>query len=253
MGDFFNWQYVWSFIPKILTAVPVTLGIVGVATIMGMGIGICFALIRLEKIPFFSQLIVVLVSFIRGTPILIQLFLVFYGLPVVLTSITGTSVNLDKLLFVYLTYGINTSAYFSEIFRTAIIQVPQAQKEAALSIGLTKGQVYRRIVLPQAVRSALPPTGTMIVALLQDTSLAFSLGIVDIIGKVKVLASVTYHSLEGYFIAAILFIVLSLALEQLFIRIDQRLNQTQKQKLMMPKPRFIGWPSFRRRGIEHEG
>lgn len=253
MGDFFNWQYVWSFIPKVLSAVPVTLGIVGVATLMGMLLGICFALIRLEKFPVFSQLVIVFVSFIRGTPILIQLFLVFYGLPVLLTALTGSPVNLDKLLFVYITYGINTSAYFSEIFRTAILQVPQEQKEAALSIGLTKSQIYRRIVLPQAIRSALPPTGTMIVALLQDTSLAFSLGIVDIIGKVKVLASVTYHSLEGYFIAAVIFIVLSILLEQLFSKLDQHLNQRHERKVSVMSPRLIGLPSFIRRGFEHEG
>lgn len=253
MGDFFNWQYVWSFIPKILTAVPVTLGIVGVATCMGMVLGICFAMIRLEKLPILSQLTVVFVSFIRGTPILIQLFLVFYGLPVILTALTGVPVNLDKLLFVYITYGINTSAYFSEIFRTAILQVPKTQKEAALAIGLTKGQIYRRIILPQAIRSALPPTGTMIVALLQDTSLAFSLGIVDIIGKVKVLASVTYHSLEGYFIAAVIFIVLSMALEQVFTIIDQRLNQSHTREVTLRAPRLIGLPIVKRRGFEHEG
>ena len=93
---------------------------------------------------------------------------------------------------------------------------------------MTKLQTYRRIILPQAVRIAIPATGTMIVSLLQDTSLAFSLGVIDVIGKVRALAALTYRSLEGYFVAAIIFIVLSIVLERVFAWLTKRFQFQSK-------------------------
>ncbi len=222
MADFFKWEYVVSFFPKILAAVPTTLLIVLVASVIGMLLGLAIAFARIEKVPLFSQLGRVFVSFIRGTPIIVQLFLVFYGLPVLVETLGGSLAGLSKLDYVFITYGLNTAAFFAEIFRSALLSVPVSQKEAAAAIGLTKLQSYRRVIVPQAVRIALPATGTMIVNLLQDTSLAFSLGVIDVIGKVRALAALTYHSLEGYFIAAIIFIVLSLVLERLFGWLERR-------------------------------
>lgn len=230
MSDFFKWEYVVSFFPKILSALPVTLLIVVVASMVGMLLGLLIAFLRIEKVPVLSQISQLFVSFIRGTPILVQLFLVFYGLPTLFESLG----SLNKIDYVYITYGLNTAAFFSEIFRSSILSVPASQKEAAASIGLTKLQTYRRVILPQAVRIALPATGTMIVNLLQDTSLAFSLGVIDVIGKVRALGALTYHSLEGYFIAALIFIVLSILLEQVFAWLGRR-YQFQSKKVAQPK------------------
>ena len=155
-----------------------------------------------------------------------QLFLVYYGLPIVFTALA----NIEKIDYVYITYGLSTAAFFSEIFRSAISSVATDQKEAAASVGLTKLQTYRRIILPQAVRIAIPATGTMIVSLLQDTSLAFSLGVIDVIGKVRALAALTYRSLEGYFVAAIIFIVLSIVLERVFAWLTKRFQFQSKAK-----------------------
>lgn len=248
MSDFFNWEYVVSFFPKIVSALPITLLIVFVASFIGMLLGLGIAFIRMERIPVLSQISRVFVSFIRGTPVLVQLFLVFYGLPLLFPSIG----ELQNIEYVYITYGLNTAAFFSEIFRSAILSVPVSQKEAAASIGLTKSQTYWRIILPQAVRIALPATGTMIVNLLQDTSLAFSLGVIDVIGKVRALAALTYHSLEGYFIAALIFIFLSIVLEQLFAWLGRRYQfQSKKQRsfkfnFIKPEKKTIEEYSIRR-------
>uniref|UniRef100_UPI00403FA3B7 amino acid ABC transporter permease n=1 Tax=Candidatus Enterococcus willemsii TaxID=1857215 RepID=UPI00403FA3B7 len=248
MSDFFNWEYVVSFFPKIVSALPITLLIVLVASFIGMLLGLGIAFIRMEKIPILSQISRVFVSFIRGTPILVQLFLVFYGLPLLFPSFG----ELQKIEYVYITYGLNTAAFFSEIFRSAILSVPASQKEAAASIGLSKTQTYWRIILPQAVRIALPATGTMIVNLLQDTSLAFSLGVIDVIGKVRALAALTYHSLEGYFIAALIFIFLSIVFEQFFAWLGRRYQfQSKKQrpfqfKFVKPVKKTVEGYSIRR-------
>jgi L-cystine transport system permease protein len=122
----------------------------------------------------------------------------------------------DKIYFIYLTYGMNTGAYFSEIIRSAILAVPKAQKDAAVAAGLTKFQAYIRIIIPQSAVIAIPSLGTSMTSLLQDTSLAFSLGILDVIGRVRALGALTSRILEGYVVAAVIFIVLTIGLEKFF-------------------------------------
>ena len=129
-----------------------------------------------RKVPFLSQLAAVFVSFIRGTPILVQLYVVYYGVPALLQMIQIDVSSWNKIIFIYITYGLNTAAFQSETFRAAILSVPVTQKEASIACGLTKTQMYRQVILPQVVRVALPAFGTTTIALLQDTSLALPLG-----------------------------------------------------------------------------
>jgi L-cystine transport system permease protein len=171
-------------------------------------LGSFIAFIRVEKIPILNQLAAVFVSFIRGTPILVQLYIVYYGVPSLLQAIQIDVSSWDKIIFIYTTYGLNTAAFQSETIRAAILSVPITQKEASIACGLTKSQMYLRVILPQVVVVALPSFGTTTVALLQDTSLAFTIGIVDVVGKARAIGAVTYHTLEGYVGAAILFIAL---------------------------------------------
>ncbi|MGG1861860.1 amino acid ABC transporter permease [Bacillus safensis] len=232
MGEFFKWEYVVTLFPKVLSALPTTLLIVLFATLIGSFLGFILAYFRIERIPVLHQLSAVYVSFIRGTPILVQMFIVFYGLPGVFAAI-GLDISMwNKLIFLYITYGLNTAAYFSEIFRSALSSVPASQYEAAASIGLTKWQIYRRTLIPQAGRIALPNIGVAIVNLLQNTSLAFTLGVMDIIGKVQTLGALYYRVLEGYFIAAVIFILLSLLLEKAFDLLEKQINtpKTRKQR-----------------------
>ncbi|XNN69044.1 amino acid ABC transporter permease [Bacillus pumilus] len=159
MSEFFKWEYVVTLFPKVLSALPTTLLIVLFATLIGSFLGFILAYFRIERIPVLHQLSAIYVSFIRGTPILVQMFIVFYGLPGVLAAI-GLDISMwNKLFFLYITYGLNTAAYFSEIFRSALSSVPASQYEAAASIGLTKWQIYRRTLIPQAGKIALPNIG----------------------------------------------------------------------------------------------
>lgn len=169
--------------------------IVLIATLIGTTLGLITALIRVERVPILSPIFAVIVSFLRGTPIYVQLFIVYFEL----VRIAGLQV--DRMAAVYAAYGLNVGAFFSEIFRSSILSVPRAQIEAAYSVGLNKWQSYRRIILPQAVRIAIPSYGTTIIGLLQDTSIAFTLGVVDVMGKIKAVSAVVHRSLEGYFVA----------------------------------------------------
>jgi L-cystine transport system permease protein len=222
MPDFFRWENALYFLPKVLSALPVTLGIVLAATASGLVLGLAAALLQVERVPVARRLCRLYVSFIRGTPIIIQMFIVYYVLPLLLLRAGIDITRAGKIWFVYITYGINSGAYFSEIFRSAILAVPKSQWDAAAAFGLTKAQTYRRLILPQSVVIAIPSFGTMMTGLLQDSSLAFTLGILDVIGRVRALGALTSRILEGYVVAAAVFVLLSLGLEKFFGFIEKR-------------------------------
>lgn len=224
MGTLFDMKLVFIYFPKLLSRLHITLFIVFSATILGIICGVALALVRLYKIPVCSQLAKVYISFMRGTPIIVQMFIVYYGLPLAISMI-GIDINRwDKLFFVVITYALNMSAFMAEIIRAAITGVPIGQTEAAYSIGMTRMQTFTRIVAPQALLIALPSLGMNMVGLLQNTSIAFSLGIIDVIGKAKVIGASTYHTLEGYVGSAVIFLVLCIMMEQGCSVIEKRLK-----------------------------
>lgn len=224
MENYFNISLVFKYLPQLLSRLHITLLIVLSATVIGLFIGVILALFRLYKIPVLNQIAIVYISFMRGTPILVQMFIVYYGLPMLLMKI-GININRwDKLYFVIITYGLNAAAFNAEMIRAAIISIPEGQFEAAYSIGMTKLQAFSRIIAPQSVIIILPTLGITLVGLLQDTSVAFTLGIIDVMGKVNAIAANTYRSLEGYVSAGIIFFVLSILLEQIFSRVEKKLH-----------------------------
>lgn len=229
MRDIFKWEYVGYFFPRLLEALPVTLMIVIIASLIGTILGLIIALTRVEKVPVLSPIFAIIVSFLRGTPIYVQLFIVYFGIPVLSQLVGINGLQIDRMAAVYVAYGLNVGAFFSEIFRSSILSVPRAQIEAAYSVGLNKWQSYRRVILPQAIRIAIPSYGTTIIGLLQDTSIAFTLGVVDVMGKIKAVSAVIYRSLEGYFVAAVIFIVLSIILEYLFRWLNHRFSFSRKK------------------------
>ncbi len=122
-----------------------------------------------------------------GTPILVQLYVVYYGVPALLQMIQIDVSSWNKIIFIYITYGLNTAAFQSETFRAAILSRSHRRKRVLLAVDET--QMYRQVILPQVVRVALPAFGTTTIALLQDTSLAFTIGVVDAVGKARAIGS----------------------------------------------------------------
>jgi L-cystine transport system permease protein len=177
-----------------------------------------------------NQLAICFVSFIRGTPILIQMFIVYFGLPPLLRNLGIDISSWDKIYFIFVTYGINTGAYFSEIFRSSILSVPKAQTDAALSVGLSRRSTYTRIILPQSVPIAIPGVGIMMTNLLQDSSLAFAFGILDVIGKARTLGQLRNRTIEGYVVSATIFVLLAIGIEKSFALLEKRnrVNATSK-------------------------
>ena len=149
-----------------------------------MMLGIVLAIPKLLHIPILKQIITIYISFIRGTPILVQLFLVFYGIPALLKLIHIDVTRMDAMYFVIITYTFSNAA-FAEIFRATILTVDRGQMEAAYSVGLSGSQAFMRIVFPQAIRVAFPNIANTMISSLKDTSLAFSIGVMDMVGREK--------------------------------------------------------------------
>lgn len=222
LSSIFQIRYMVEYFPKILFRFPITLLIVLVSVGGGSLLGFFLAVVRVFRVPVLKQLSALYISFIRGTPIIVQLFIVYYGLPLVLLPLGVDIVRWNKLFFVLVTYLLNDGAFLSELIRSAIESVPRGQLEAAYSIGLTTGQAYRRILLPQAFRNAAPAYGVRIIGSFQSTAMAFTLGIIDMMGQVKAIGTRTNRVLEGYVDTAIIFIVVSLLLEQFFAVLNRK-------------------------------
>lgn len=201
----------------------VTLLIVASSIGIGALVGLLVALPQLYRVPMLRRLSQLYVSFFRGTPILIQLFLFYYGVPEVLKAVQLDVTRTPALFFVILTYSLHSGAYISEVIRGAVMAVDRGQAEAAYAVGMNGFQAFSRIVLPQAISLSIPVFGNVVIANLKDTSLAFTLGILDISGKAKTIGTLSQRFIETYLSLAVLYFIISFALQKLFDRLEKRM------------------------------
>lgn len=219
-----TWDLVWDFFPKIFVKLPLTLEIVVVSFISGLIIGFGLAVVRIKKIPVLNQIAVVFISYIRCTPIISQLFVVYFGLPMLLTSLGVDISSMQNVVYVFVAYGLNMAAFIGETIRSSILAVPAGQTEAGRSVGMTEAQTMLRIIIPQALHISMPVLGTIFVALFQASALSYMVGVIDMIGKAKSLGTIYGHTLEGYIDCAIVFAVISIVLEQVFKLLNSHLD-----------------------------
>jgi L-cystine transport system permease protein len=221
-SSWFDPSLVWGFIPPLLSYLPVTLLIFAVASLTGLVLGVLLALPRLYRVRGLSHLAVLVVSYTRGTPILVQLMVAYYILPAWLTALGWTVGDAPAIYFVMAAYGLSTGAYFSEVLRTAINSVERGQIEAATSICMTARQILLRITLPQAVVIALPDSCSILMTGLKSTSLAFTVGVMDMVGRGQALGAQTMRNFEIYLALALIYYLLNLLIEWLFQLLESR-------------------------------
>lgn len=232
MGNDFDWMLIANVLPILLQYLPVTLEILFFSIVFGILFGIVVALPKLLQIPILKQMVTIYISFIRGTPILIQLFLVFYGVPALLKMIHIDVTRLDAMYFVIITYTFSNAASFAEIFRAAILTIDRGQLEAAYAVGLNRAQAFLRIILPQALRIAFPNMANTMVSSLKDTSLAFSIGVMDMVGRGETLIASTTRALEIYLALSVVYYVIVLFAEKVLKRNERYLNRYMKEVAM---------------------
>ena len=229
MAAYFSWERFFENIPKILPYLPLTLQIVAVSFVLGLLFALLVACVQLKKTPVLSQILRVFISFARGTPILVQMLVVYYLVPMVIESIFDIDTRgWGKVVFVDIALILNEGAFQSEMLRAAILAIPRGQTEAALSCGLTNFQAFTRIVLPQMIRLIIPPVGVQLIGLFKSTSLVSMVGVVDMIGYAKALGGTTGHTLESYVFLALVFIVINIVLSTVFWQLDRRVSAERK-------------------------
>lgn len=219
-----SWDRFLYFFPQIIVKFPITLEIVLVSYISGLILGCFLAWIRIKKIPILNQLSTIFISYIRCTPVICQMFVIYFGVPALLGVWGVDTSSIDRVVYVLIAYGLNNAGFMGETIRSAVGAVPHGQVEAGMAIGLKDYQTLLHIIVPQAIRIALPMMGTLFVYSFQATALAYMVGVIDMIGKTRSLGTITGHTLEGYICCAAIFAVISLVLEYVFNKINQRLD-----------------------------
>ncbi|MCR5717244.1 MAG: amino acid ABC transporter permease [Lachnospiraceae bacterium] len=221
MAKLFDGKLVISEIPDLLVYLPTTIYLTLVALVFGLIVGLVIALIRMNKVPVLNQLAIAFVSIIRGTPIIVQLYITYFGIPIALKYFNyyhGTNFNVNGIpgiLFAMVALGLNQSAFDSETIRSSIQSVDKGQIEAAKSMGMSSAQVLRRVILPQAASVALLPLGNSFIALIKGTSLAFTCSVIELTAAGKILAGRNYRYFEVYCSLAIIYWVITFLLERL--------------------------------------
>jgi L-cystine transport system permease protein len=187
--DFHDWlKLLWQVVDKL----PLTLFMLGLSLLFSLLLGFAIALIRIQKKPVLSKMATIYLSFMRCTPLLVQLFLVYFGLPQLLLLVHIDINSWSRITFLVIAFSLHTAAPLSEVIRSAYFSIDKGQFEAAYSIGMNYFQSLRRIILPQAFVAALPNLGNATISLLKDTALAFSIGIIDIMGQVRLILGNNY-------------------------------------------------------------
>jgi cystine transport system permease protein len=194
--------------------VPLTL----LSFVLGLGVGFLAAVIRLFAPAPLAWIIRFYVWIIRGTPLLVQLFLIFYGLP-------SVGIVLDAFPAALIGFTLNVGAYTSEIIRAVLLAVPKGQWEAAYSIGMTWSQAMRRTILPQATRIAVPPLSNTFISLVKDTSLAAAITVPELFRAGQRIVATTYEPLILYVEVALIYLVVSSVLSSLQSRVERRLSR----------------------------
>ncbi|WP_338382555.1 sulfur-containing amino acid ABC transporter permease TcyL [Bacillus subtilis] len=227
MEKAFDMNMIGDFVPTLTAYLPVTLYILTLSLLFGFVLGLFLALPRIYNIPIVNQLAKVYISFFRGTPIMVQLFIVFYGIPA-LTGLIGIDTSkMDPFYAAVATYALSNAAAAAEIIRAGVGSVDKGQTEAAYSIGLSGSQAFRRIVLPQALVQAFPNMGNLVISSLKDTSLAFSIGVMDMSGRGQTLITSSNHSLEVYIALSIVYYAVAVLFEWFFRVAEKRIKKNQ--------------------------
>jgi len=214
-------DYIFNVFLKLLSGLKVTLIIFSVTIIFSIPLGLLIAFLRNLKIKLLTKLIDIFTWFIRGTPLLLQLYFMVYGIRIIFNNLTGVSLNIDDLKIACITFVINYTAYFVEIFRGGINSISKGQFESAYILGLSKYHTYTKIILPQTFKKTIPSITNEAINLIKDTSLVSAVAIFDILNTTKRIVSLDFR-FDAYFLAAILYLLLTYIVVLIFKKLEKK-------------------------------
>lgn len=207
-----------SFWPLLKAGIVFTIPLTLITFILGLILGFFTAIARLSKFKALAAIARFYVWIFRGTPLLVQLFILYYGLP-------SIGILLNPFFAAVIGFSLNVGAYASEIIRAAIQSIDRGQWEAAYAIGMTKRQAMWRIIMPQAVRVAIPPLGNSFIALVKDTSLAATITVGDLFRKAQEIAAERYEPFWLYIEAAFIYLIFCSVLNVMQAQMEKRVDR----------------------------
>ncbi|MDD3159316.1 amino acid ABC transporter permease [Anaeromusa sp.] len=212
----FDFDLVTRSFPLLLLGAGVTIQITALSVGFGLVIGVFMGMARLSKMWVIRSFAAVYVDFIRGTPLLVQIFLIYFALPIIIGQ------RIDPFIAAITACSINSGAYVAEIFRGGIQSIDKGQMEAGRSLGMTWWQTMRFIVLPQAFKRVIPPLGNEFIAMLKDSSLVSVIGFEELTRRGQLIIARTYGSFEIWLTVAFIYLVMTLSISRLVAYLERR-------------------------------
>lgn len=219
--------YMVDALPALLAGALVTLQLTAIATILGLVGGIALGVARLSKLWWLRILARIYIDFFRGTPLLVQLFIIYFGIPALLRSI-GADFSFNQWSAAVLGLSLNSAAYLAEIVRAGIQSIEVGQKEASESLGLGPTQTMRYVVFPQALRRMIPPLGNEFITLLKDTSLVAVIGYQELFYSGQLIFAANFRPFEILTTVALIYLALTILSSQAFSFLERRMNPATK-------------------------
>jgi His/Glu/Gln/Arg/opine family amino acid ABC transporter permease subunit len=198
----FSLEDIRAFLPSLLLGAVTTIELTLISIALAMALGLVLAILRLSRLRIVSLPVAIFVDVMRGTPLLLQVFYIYYVLPLV-------GIELDSFVAGTIALSLNYAAYLSEVFRSGIQAVPSGQREAAWSLGMPSSRIMSRVVLPQAIRIVIPSAGNYFIALFKDSALVSTIALGELLRAGQLLAAQTYKHYEIYTIVAIIYLAIS--------------------------------------------
>ncbi len=212
----FDWSLIWNNFPLLLAGAGITIQITAMSVGCGFIIGMFASLARLSRFKIVRILVKCYVELFRGTPLLVQIFMIYFALPKLLHQ------PINPYIAAVTACSINSGAYVSEIFRAGIQSINKGQMEAGRSLGLTWAQTMRYIIMPQAFKAIIPPLGNEFIAMMKDTSLVSVIGFEELTRRGQLIIARTYGSFEIWSAVALIYLVMTLSISQLVAYLERR-------------------------------
>lgn len=237
-----NWfTTMQNALPALLTGALVTIQLALISAVLGLALGTLLGIIRLSKNQYLRWFARAYIDFFRGTPLLVQIFMIYFGIPSVIKEL-GLEFNLDRFVAAILALSLNAAAYIAEIVRAGIGSIDVGQTEAADSLGLDSRQTLRYIIFPQAFRRMLPPLGNQFISLLKDTTLVAVIGFEELFQRGQLIVAVNYRPFELYALVALIYLALTLLSSQVFSYLERRMNPAQHKPKEKKSDRVLAQP-----------
>jgi L-cystine transport system permease protein len=226
-----NYEFLIDTFFVALSGISITLLVTIVSLIVALPLGFLLAMTRINRIPVIQRIAQIYVSFVRGTPIIIQIFIIYSSIPLILKvffdkyNIQLDIYKINPIWYALIIFSFSTTALLIEVFRSALGTVKKEQLEAAYSVGLTTFQAYRRIIIQQVLVVALPNLCTTTVNLIKATSLGYAMSLPEITLNAKVAANMGYNYVEAYLDIFIIYLILCMTVEYIFKVLEKRLSK----------------------------